>query len=238
MKVIAKKNNLYNMNLFLNNNKDREYVEGFFINIARTRDNKIIIFDFVNNDYKDLINVEDQTLEQIDQVAIVSLEEFLKQLVTNGIAKQIYINILLNFNILEYERIKSYLDQVLQILSHYPTLDFHLCSENQNVLSNLKTYDIDYPIGYIVLPNSYIDVDFYVFSTQLLSAPILAEQHAKNKQLLVDLNNWSDLQYIEILFDELKAKNLLDETIINEIRIIGEYPEIIYRTLNTENEKN
>lgn len=232
MKIIARKTNLYNMNDFLAQNKNRDYVDGLFINVAGTSDNKIIIFDVVNNNYQDLNNVEQQTLDNIYQVSIVSLSQFLDQVINQKVSKKIYINILLNFNIFDFTRIQNYLTAILNIIRNYPTLNFYLCSENQNIVSNLKRFDTNDPIGLIVGPGSYLDVDFYIFSVLFLNPTILAEQHFKGKDLLILLNNWSDLQSVQNFFNSTNNQALLTEELKDQLRIIGEYPEIIHRTLN------
>lgn len=232
MKIVASKNNAFNMQQFLKINSQRDYVEGIFVNIAGTNDNQIIIFDFVNNNYAELANVENQNLTSIENSSILSLTEFLDLLLQENITKKIYLNILLSFNIIEYKKIRNYIYAIINIITKYPMFSFYLSSQNQNIISNLKVFDSNYPIGYIVSPSNYIDVDFYIFTPFFLNTKILNEQFKNKKDLMILLTNWTDLQYVIDFFNSLPEKEIFPKELIEKLKIIGEYPEIIYRSLN------
>ncbi len=232
MKIVASKNNLFNMDSFLNDSNNKDYVTGLFINIATTKNNHLIVFDYVNNNYSDLVNVEEQTFDDIHNESIFSLEELLQKLITTNVQKDIYLNLLLNFNIIDNKKIDSYIEQVFCIIDKYPTISFHLCSNNQNLLANLKTYDRNYPIGYIIGPGGYIDVDFYIFSIHFLNTKILNEQHALQKGMLIQLLDWADLQYVCNFLE--KEKDFLTNGLCEKISYIGAYPDIIHNSLKNK----
>ncbi len=228
MKIVASKNNLFNMDEFLSSNHSRDYVHGLFVNIVKTKDDELLIFDFVDDNFKDLLSMEEKSLQELYPKSIVFLEQFLNQVQSYEIKKDLYLNLLLNFNVIDPQEIENYIANLLVILRQYPDFSFHLCSRHQPLLTHLKNYDLNYPLGFIVSSGNYIDVDFYIFSIVYLNAKILLEQHERNKKLMIHLESWDDLDFVDNFFEEAKE---LPSSLVNQVHVIGTYPEIIYRSL-------
>lgn len=219
------------MNNFLAKNAQLDYVDGLYFTIASTKDNQIIIFDIVKNNAIDLGNIETQAFNTISEAAITLLKTFLDTYSQLGSKKKIFLEFLLSPNIFSYNIIHQYVLTVLTLISQYPNIVFYLCSSNQNILAELKRFDMEYPIGYIIYPGNYIDVDFYIFPVPLLSKDILTEQFELQKDIMITIDNWDELNYLNAI---LEMKSVQNTKFKDQLYVIGEYPEIIYKVLSEQ----
>ncbi len=196
------------------------YIDGFKFKLYLTKDNEIITLSeaIVNLFTKGINEIDDYTLKEFLFFNVGSRVQK-QQIVT---LKQI-LTIFQNTNkylILELADQKAnnalFTDLVLNMVRSYSnSINIYLESENQEIVSYLKSTDNSYPIGIRVTENSkdnwYIDVDFYDINTTLLDDFNIRDKVKENKLIMID-----EVNRMEV-FDLIYAEY---EDIFNYIYII------------------
>ena len=77
---------------------------------------------------------------------------------------------------------------------------------------------------------NYIDVDFYIFSPEMLSYPILKQQLEFNKEAMISSRGCGEMMIIYNFFNSLPQNEATE--LFNSISFISDYPLIIYKLFN------
>ena len=98
----------------------------------------------------------------------------------------------------------------------------------------MKQNDLKVKYGFAIVGFDlyYIDVDYYLFTVEMLNFPLLKQQIDNKKEVMVYIGNDYELSYLYDIFLGDKKTNLTEE-IFKSIYIIGDYPEILHKTFLT-----
>lgn len=238
LKIIAHKHNLYNVEQFLNQMIPQSFVEGIFIDVAFTKDEKIILLSTSTNNYMDLQNVEKNDLKNISGFSPMTLEEFLVIYTTPE--KRIIINLLTSSVFMNYPKITAYINALKEVLVKFPKLDFTLASASQELVYYITQANINYHSGFIIEDGNfnYLDVDSYLLSIPLLNDKIIHQQLQNKKEVMVLVNSWDDLYEVLEHFTISLRDNTLTQSEIDQIYLIGFYPRIIYQAMQPTSKKS
>lgn len=109
---------------------------------------------------------------------------------------------------------------MLKILDTTPNLTYYISSNNYNIIYYLKQTTLKYKIGVLLNPNelNYIDVDFYIFPTEMLNYSIIKQQLDIKKEVMIISYNNKDIITINNFFKSISNTNL--PLIINNLYLI------------------
>ena len=187
------------------------YIDGFKFKLYLTKDNEIItLSDNIVNFFTNGINkIDDYTLKEFLYFNVGSKVQK-QQIVT---LKQI-LNIFKNKNkylileiMNEFDKNALFTDLVLNTIRAYSnSINIYLESENEEIVTYLKSTDNSYPIGIRVTENSknnwYIDVNFYDINTTLLDDFNIRNKIKENK--LIMINQVNRMEVFNLIYNEYK----------------------------------
>jgi len=240
MRIISHKNIKYDYYTFLNETINNPILTGVAFDILMTKDKKVLIYT-PSGDYESSINaLQSNTYESLKRTDIIPLEDVLYQFANSN--KKIIINLLpIISNTLTSENYVSvnklneeYVTTVLSVLNKFPTLDFYLCSAYDNLVYQIKRLNGTHKIGFIItnLSTSYIDVDFYVFTVNVLDEKMINQQLSLNKEVMIYILNCDDMNTVMRDIIQRYMTKTLNQTSLNEVYFINNYPEIFWKLFN------
>lgn len=233
MKIIAHKHNTYNTELFLNSVIKRDYVDGSYIDVALTKDGKIVLLSTSNNVYTDLQNIEQNTLNSIVGYTPLTLEDFLKLYPVPD--KNIYINLLTSSVFMNYPKIQLYIQSLKETLDKFKDFTFTIVSNSQELVYYIYLEKMIHQTGLVIEDDNfnYLDVNTYVLTVPLLNDKIIKEQLNNNKEIMILLNSWDDLYTTVSHFVASIVNKTSTQEEIDKIALIGFYPRIIYQYIQS-----
>lgn len=154
---------------------NNDNIDGFFIDITMNDNNiKIVNNTSGSNNINDLINLIE---------------------LTKSSSKNLFLNLIGS------DKNKIFVELISDIVNRYPNNNLYISSIDQEILYYLQRLIKYAKIGMVIDKNNlnYFDLDFYIFSTDLLNKDITTQQLKFNKE-------------IGIIFDNPKknSKNILD----------------------------
>lgn len=241
MKLIVNKNTYQSFDAFFNEVKQNmNLIEGVSIEVIETKDGiPIVITPYLSNatNTQVIIALQNTNLKDIKDYEVLTLEAALSNL--KDITKKIVINFIpipttpyaQNIELIN-EINQNQVNNLYKILNMYPTLNFYVSSISHNIIYHMKRNLIKYKIGVILtqFETNYIDVDFYIFSPEMLSFPILKQQLSFNKEIMISTRGNEDMMTIYNFFHKFPEKE--SEVLINSVSFITSYPIILYQLLN------
>ncbi|MBQ7141029.1 MAG: hypothetical protein IJO32_05970 [Bacilli bacterium] len=239
MKIISHKNMKYDYYSFLNQTINNPDIVGVSFDILMTSDEKIIIYTPNSNFSTTISALQSNTYKNLKITDVLPLDETLNQFV--GTNKKIVINLLpiVSLQITDYSlqniiRInEQYVRVVKNILDKYPALEFYVCSTNENLVYHIKRILTNYKNGFVLtnLNTTYQDVDFYIFTTNMLDEKIIRQQLTLNREIMIFILNAQDM---DMILDWISSDNFSknDKQILNEIYFINNYPQLFLRIFN------
>ena len=239
MKIIAHKNRKYDYFTFLKETINNSKISGISFDILMTKDKKIIIYFPSGNYLSSIDTLQSNNYNNLINENIMSLEDVLKVVANSN--QKIILNFLpivspptdekslINLNKLNEE----YVLKVNNIVKNFPNLKFYLCSAYDNLVFQIKRLNQNNKVGFIItnLSTNYIDVDFYVFTTNMIDRKIIMQQLALNKEVMIYLLNCDD---IDMLLKYISAEPFIYnvQNIFREVYFINNYPEIFWNIFN------
>ena len=171
MRIIAQKTDILNNEEFIKNATTKDYIYGITINVALTKDNKILTYNLPANIEASINTIENSTYDELNNFELDLLENTLNNLNQKNYNKLIYLNVnpfktgpLTDENIEETtRRMNLYLDKIKKIIDEYPNLKINLHSINRSLVTIMKQKIKNHQIGYIINNNdlNFIDVNYY-----------------------------------------------------------------------------
>lgn len=235
MKLITYKNNLITYEKFLENANDISYIDGLIIPIIMAKDKEIVVFDDQITGINKTELIQNNTFNELKNSSIIKLEDFLNKLI--NFKKRIIINlyplyqVILRDETIQYinEQNKEYINTVNEIIKKFPNLDLSLCTYNHQLLQFIKRIINYKKKGLIIIQEdlSYLDVDFYIMSPNMLDALIINQELNRGKEIMISAFSSSDLSIINDYF--IKYSTPLKESILNKLTFISAYPELFYQ---------
>lgn len=239
MKIISHKNIKYDYYSFLNQTINNPNIVGVSFDVLMTSDQKIIIYTPTSNFSSTISTLQSNTYENLKTSDILPLDETLREFV--GTNKKIIINLLpiisvqiTNYNLENIVRInEQYVRVVKSILDKYPTLEFYIASSNENLVYHIKRILSNHKNGFVLtnLNTTYQDVDFYIFTTNMLDEKIIRQQLSLNREIMIYILNAQDM---DMVLDWIYSDNFnkINEQIFNEIYFINNFPQLFLKLFN------
>ncbi|MBE6153078.1 MAG: hypothetical protein E7166_02460 [Firmicutes bacterium] len=229
MKILYYGNIIYTVDEFKNNVLNQDYIDGIVLNTVMTKDNKMVIVSF-DNIQNIIQGIENYTYEQTKEGNIIPLDDVLE--VLQNYNKRILINAVITPPLLNYKDLDIYTTVLTNIINKYPNIDILVFSVNYAVINYLKPKLSNNKLGVLLSAENanYIDVDFYIFPPILLNTTILNQQYNKNKEIMIFLENWNDLNQMNTFFTNKENSNKISRQLMNDISILTMYPLITYNT--------
>ena len=183
MRIIAQKTDILNNEEFIKNATTKDYIYGITINVALTKDNKILTYNLPANIEASINTIENSTYDELNNFELDLLENILNNLNQKNYNKLIYLNInpfktgpLTDENIEETtRRMNLYLDKIKKIIDEYPNLKINLHSINRSLVTIMKQKIKNHQIGYIINNNdlNFIDVNYYTVIMNVFNDTII-----------------------------------------------------------------
>jgi len=229
MKILYYGNIIYTPPEFKTNILDQDYIDGIVINTVMSKDSKMVVISF-DNIANIVQEIENYTYEQSKEGTIILLDDVLATI--SGINKRVLINAVITPALLNYKDLESYTTNLTSIINKYPNIDISVFSVNYAVINYLKPKLLNNKIGVLLSAENanYIDVDFYIFPPILLNTTILNQQYSKNKEIMIFLQNWNDLNQMNTFFTNRENTSRISRQLMNDISVLTMYPRITYNT--------
>lgn len=232
MQIIARKSNLYNNREFMERIlQEIDAVQGIMLDVVMTKDKKILVFSPVTSNQTTINTIQNSDLAEISFLDVFLLEDALKMNLSGQ--QKFILNLLpLNEAVLiqnlpkMVEENQEYVRVVLDIIKQYPMLNISLCSPSYNLLYAMKRLITERKLGVVLDINNstYIDVDFYIFSVEMLDQKIFQEQLSLGKEVMLSLDSGDEIT--RFLFSIRDQKIPLE--LLEQIQYISSYPAILY----------
>lgn len=241
MKIIVNRNVFQTTDEFFKQIKDSlDYIEGISLQVLLTKDGIPIVMMPTTSDAfvaQVIKNVQNTNLNDIKDYEVLTLTDTLNRLSTFN--KKIIINFIpisttpfaQNIELINKVN-QNQVENLYKVLDQYPNLNIYLASISHNIIYQIKKQNKRNKIGVVLslYETNYIDVDFYIFSSEMLSYPILNQQLRINKEVMISSRNCEEMMIIYNFFDKLP--NPQSDNMFNNISFISNYPLIIYKLFN------
>lgn len=239
MKIISHKNIINDYSIFITT-INNPIIDGILFDIWMTKDKRILVFTPKENYTNSIENIQISTYQNSKDFDIIPLEEILlkinksnKKIILNLlpiISNTIYNSTLQNVNKLN----EDYVFAVKSIIEKFPSINFYLCSAYDNLVYQLKQITPNKRIGFIInnLSTTYIDVDFYIFTVNVLNEQIINQQLSLNKEVMIYIINCTDMNTIIKNIKKLNTLGNINISSLNEVYFISDYPELFWNLFN------
>ncbi len=229
MKILYYGNIIYTPEEFKANVLNQYYISGIVVNTVMSKDGKMVVISF-DNIANIVQEIENYTYEQSKEGNIILLDDVLATI--RGINKRILINAVITPTLLNYKDLDIYTTNLTNIINKYPDIDISVFSVNYAVIDYLKPKLLNNKLGVLLSAENanYIDVDFYIFPPILLNTVILNQQYNKNKEIMIFLQNWNDLNQMNTFFTNTDNTSRISRQLMNDISVLTMYPRITYNT--------
>jgi len=232
MQIIAHKNNLYNNKDFINKvQSDHKNLNGIMLDIIKTKDERLLVFSPVSTNKTTIDTIQNNNLEEISYLDILTLEDALKILET--FEEKILLNILpLNEAVVIEDHQKTvknnenYIELVNSVISKYKHLKLYICSISHNLLYHIirKIENVKYGVILSVNDSTYIDVDFYIFSPEMLKEQVLKQQLDLKKEVMIQMHDCDDMTNVTcFLMNTIKNNDM-----IKDMQFITNHSQLFY----------
>lgn len=239
LKILVNKTDLYNNAEFLKKTSQKiKYLEGVGFNIAITKDNQFVVFSPISNNQATIQTITNKNLKELTYLDLLTLKDVLTFYQQKQSQNKIFLNLLPSTIPItseeSLETIKNinqnYTKHLLETLKPYENLNLYLGSVNASLMQLLKSENIPWKKGIVLFGGNlnYIDVDFYVFGTELLNAEIFNQQLKSNKEVILYLGDANDLT-IAYKFFRGETSTALANSIFDDILFLNDYPELFFK---------
>lgn len=229
MKILYYGNIIYTLDEFKSNVLNEDYIDGIVLNTVMTKDQKMVIISFDNIE-NTVLGIENYTYEESKEGNLLLLSDVLEAL--KNINKRILINAVITPPLLNFKDLDIYTTNLTTIINRYPSTNISIFSVNYAVINALKPKLLNNKIGVLLSAENanYIDVDFYIFPPILLNTSILNQQYEKNKEIMIFLQNFNDLNQMNNFFTNIENTSRISRQLMNDISVLTMYPRITYNT--------
>lgn len=241
MKIIAQQTDALNTYDFWNNVIEKDYINSMGLNIALTKDNRVVTYNIYTSIDANINTIENSKLNELNNYEVELFEDTLKNLNNRNLQKDIYVNIapfrtgqLTDENIqVISQRINLFVDKIKETINKYPNLKIHLHTINQSIATVLKNKIKDHRIGFVITNRdlNFIDVNYYVMTMPSFNDTIIDILLKENKEVILYVN--SDY-YISFLYDHYIGEKSTPhlQQVLSQLSILTNYPEVINKVFN------
>lgn len=240
MKIISHKNIKYDYDTFFTATVNNPIIDGVAFDILMTKDKKVLIYTPRENYISTIDAIQRNTYMNLKNSGIISLEEVLTKFTNSN--KKIILNLLpiisntlTSDNYIDVNKLnQEYVITVKKIIDKFPALEFYLCSAYDNLVQQIRLINPTKKTGYIItnLSTSYIDVDFYVFTVNVLDEKIINQQLSFNKEVMIYILNCDDITTVMKGITKRVINGTINKIALNEVYFINNYPDLFWKLFN------
>lgn len=239
MKLIAQKNSKYVLLEFFSKIINYDYLDGIALNVVKTQDNVLVVVNLSSTESSYVKTVYSNKFLDLKGFEVVPLNEVIKYLKRINYKKKIFLDIIPyqpiklteEQNILLTKEYRDYARNLKEIIGDNPGLDIYIHSISRTLIDFIRREEIKTKFGFAIVgfDLNYIDVDYYVFTVDMLNFPLIKQELDNNKEVMVYVGTDYELSYLYDIFKGDKKTDLTKE-IFKSIYIMGDYPEILKET--------
>ncbi len=241
MRIIAQQTDALNTYDFWNNVIEKDYIDSMALNIALTKDDRVVTYNIYTSIDANINTIENSNLKELNNYEVELFENTLKNLNERNLQKDIYVNIapfrtgqLTDENIQDISRrINLYVNKIKEAIDKYPNLSIHLHTINQSIATVLKDKIKDHRIGFVITNRdlNFIDVNYYIMTMPSFNDTIIDILLKENKEVILYVN--SDY-YISFLYNHYVGEKSTphSQNVLTRLGILTNYPEVINRVFN------
>ena len=241
MKIIAQQTDALNTYDFWDNVIEKDYIDAMALNIALTKDNRVVTYNIYTNIDANINTIETSNLNELDNYELELFEDTLKSLSDRNLQKDIYVNIapfrtgqLTEENIqATSRRINLYVEKIKESIDKYPNLKIHLHTINRSIATILKDKIRNHKIGFVITNRdlNFIDVDYYIMTMNAFNDTIIDLLLNEKKEVILYIR--SDY-YISFIYEHYMSEKSTPhlQQVFKQLGILTNYPEVINRVFN------
>lgn len=242
MRIIAQQTDALNTYDFWNNVIKKDYIDSMALNIALTKDNRVVTYNIYTSIDANINTIETSNLNELNNYELELFEDTLKNLNERNLKKDIYVNIapfrtgpLTEENIqIITERINLYIDKIKEAIDKYPNLKIHLHTINRSIATILKDKIKDHRIGFVITNRdlNFIDVNYYIMTMVAFNDTIIDLLLRENKEVILYIRSDYYISFIYEHYVGEKSTPHLQQT-FNKLGILTNYPEVINKVFTS-----
>lgn len=239
MNLLVQKSSKYTLSEFFSKIIKYKYLDGIGLNVVKTIDNILVVVNLSNSEASYIKTVYSNNFLDLKGFEVVPLSEVINYLKKIDYKGKIFLDIIPyqpiklteeqnKILILEY---KEYARNLKDIINKNQGLDIYIHSISRILIDFIRKEEIAAKFGFAIVgfDLNYIDVDYYVFSVEMLNFPLIKQELDRGKEIIVYIGTQYELSYVYDIFKGEK-KTDLSEKIFKRIYIMGDYPEILKET--------
>lgn len=239
MKIVVQKNSKYVLPEFFSKVINYDYVAGIALNVVKTKDNVLVVINLSGQETSYVKTVYANNFVSLKGFEVVPLMEVIKYLKRINYKKKIFLDIIPyqpiklteEQNILLKEEYEEYARNLKEIVDSNLGLDIYIHSVSRTLINIIRNENMQAKFGFAIVgfDLNYIDVDYYVFTVEMLNFPLMKQELDNNKEIMIYVGTDYELSY---LYDISRGdkKTSLTEEIFKSAYIMGNYPEILKTT--------
>ncbi len=238
MEIIVQKTSYYNTERFFEEAILEPYVSGVAFNLIFSRDHKILIFSPNTSDSINIMNLQDIT-STMDTSLVLDLEDALTRIKRSGKNLKVLLNLIpISYDIINDASVlqlatlnQEYMKELEKIVKEYTDLDISLHSISRNLLV-VADEIFSHSLGFFIYGGdlNLMDVDYYVFTTNMIDDTIFEQEIARDKGIYLQLIGSTDLALVVNHYDS-KYSTALSQKVLPHLGFIVNQPNLIYRLL-------
>lgn len=238
MKILAQKNTKYTLSEFFSNVINYDYVSGIVLNVVKTSDNVLVVINLSSGEesyVKTVYSNEFLNLKRFEMAPLKEVINYLKRInykrkVTLNIIPYLPIQLTEEQNKMLFLEYQEYARNLKKIINN-SNLDMYIHSVSRSLIELIKKENLKSKLGFAIVgfDLNYIDVDYYVFTVEMLNFPLMKQQLDNSKEIMVYMGTDYEISYLYDIFKGNKRTDLTKE-IANNIYLIGNYPEVLNKT--------
>ena len=239
MKIVVQKNSKYVLPEFFSKVINLNYLEGISLNVVKTKDNVLVVINLSTSEASFVKSVYSNNFVNLQGMEMVPLKEVIKYLKRINYQKKIFLDIIPyqptklteEQNKLLLKEYQDYASNLKDIITLGEGLNIYIHSISRTLIDFIKKEDINAKFGFAIVgfDLNYIDVDYYVFTVEMLNFPLIKQELDRKKEIMVYVGTEYELSYVYDVFKGEKRTSLTEE-ISKSIYIMGDYPEILKET--------
>ena len=238
MEIIVQKTSYYNTERFFEEAILEPYVSGVAFNLIFSKNHDILIFSPNSSDSVGIMNLKDIN-SMADTNFILDLKDALDRIRKSGKRLKVLLNLIpISYDIIDDASFQElaklsleYMQELKKIIDEYPDLDISLHSISRNLLVVADSI-FSHSLGFFLYGAdlNLMDVDYYVFTTNMIDDTIFEQELARDKGIYLQLIGSTDLALVVNHYDS-KYSTALSQKVLPHLGFIVNQPNLIYRLL-------
>ena len=239
MNLIVQKNSKYILSEFFSKIINLDYLDGISLNVVKTKDNVLVVINLSNTENTYLKTIYSNNFVNLKGFEMVPLVEVTKYLKRINYEKKVFLDIIPyqptklteEQNKLLVEEYKGYASLLKEVIKLSEGLNIYIHSISRTLIDFIRKEKVDSKFGFALVgfDLNYIDVDYYVFTVEMLNFPLIKQELDMGKEVMIYVGTEYELSYLYDIFRGDKKTSLTEE-VFKKVYILGDYPEILKQT--------